>query len=156
MCYFIYFLGIFLLFSHYITSQYLILFSVPYLILSAILFVINSEDNFYLNQKKFLICESLQLLLISMKLQFFFLIWDYSLIFFMAASIYITVLGLLLTIVFSCSVFGFLYNNMRRYKVKSLFWLTWYYVGSGLIYIYLIKGVIIFYNEDEIYQHKVI
>jgi len=74
----------------------------------------------------------------------------------MASSIYLTVLGMLLTIVLSCSLFGFLYNNMRKYKIKSLFWLTLYYVWSGLIYIYLIKGIITFYNEDEIYQHKVI
>lgn len=45
---------------------------------------------------------------------------------------------------------------MRKYKIKALAWLTWYYVWSGLIYIYIIKGVISYYNEDQIYQHKVI
>lgn len=74
----------------------------------------------------------------------------------MASSIYLTVLGMLLSIVFSCSIFGFLYNNMKSYKIKSLFWLTFYYVVQGILYIYLIKGVIIFYNEDQMFQHKVI
>ena len=67
----------------------------------------------------------------------------------MAAAIYLTVLGMLLTIVLSCSLFGFLYTNLRKYKIKSLAWLTWYYLWSGLIYIYIIKGIIRFYNEDS-------
>lgn len=78
-----------------------------------------------------------------------FINWDYTLIFFMAAAIYLTVLGMLLTIVLSCSLFGFLYTNLRKYKIKSLAWLTWYYLWSGLIYIYIIKGIIRFYNEDS-------
>ena len=82
-----------------------------------------------------------------------FINWDYTLIFFMAAAIYLTVLGMLLTIVLSCSLFGFLYTNLRKYKIKSLAWLTWYYLWSGLIYIYIIKGIIRFYNEDSFEQN---
>ena len=78
-----------------------------------------------------------------------FINWDYTLIFFMAAAIYLTVLGMLLTIVLSCSLFGFLYTNLWKYKIKSLAWLTWYYLWSGLVYIYIIKGIIRFYNEDS-------
>lgn len=152
VCYFIYFLGFLLLLRHIITTQYFLFFSFPYLILSIFLFFYNSENNFYLSQKKFAICEAFQLMLISFKFsQLSFINWDYTLIFFMAAAIYLTVLGMLLTIVLSCSLFGFLYNNLRQYKIKSLFWLTWYYVWSGLIYIYLIKGVISFYSEDDVY-----
>jgi len=60
----------------------------------------------------------------------------------MAGAIYLTVLGMLFTIVFSCSQFGFLYQNIGTWKTRSLIWMTWYYISTGLIYIYIIKGMI--------------
>ena len=157
MAYFIYFLGFFLLLSHIITTRFFLLYSLPYILLTVILFFKNADNNMYLSQKKFSIFESFQLFLIAVKFsQIGFVDWNYTLIFFMAAAIYFTVLGLLLTIILSCSLFGFLYRNLESWKIKSLIWMTWYYLWSGMIYIYIIKGVIHFYNEDNIYQHEVI
>lgn len=62
---------------------------------------------------------------------------------------------MLLAIVLSCTMFGFLYDHVRKYILKSLIWLTWYYLWSGLIYIYLIKGIIQFFNEDDIFDHSI-
>ncbi len=156
-CYFVYFLGFLLLFYKLISTRYFLLFGIPYLMLSIVLFFYNAEDNFYLTQKKFAICEAIQLFIISLKFsQLSALNWNYTLIFFMAASIYLTLLGILLTIILSCSFFGFMYRNLEKWKIKALIWMTWYYIWSGLIYIYLIKGAIQFYNEDDIFDHNVI
>ena len=157
LSYFIYFLGYYLVFLNFITTQYFFLFAVPYTILTILLFLTNSESNTYLSQKKFAIFESIQLILISLKFsQISYINWNYTLILFMAAAIYLTVLGMLMTIILSCSIFGFLYNNLIRWKLNSLLWMTWYYLFTGLIYIYLIKGCIQFYNEDDLYDHNVV
>ena len=156
LCYCIYFLGFFLILTNYITDKFFVIFSIPYFILTLLFFFYNSTDKNYITQKKFLIFEAIQLLLISFKFSQISLInWNYTLILFMAGAIYLTVLGILMTIVLSCSLFGFLYNNLIRWKLNSLLWITWYYLWTGMIYIYLIKGVVQFYNEDDIYEHNV-
>jgi hypothetical protein len=115
------------------------------------LFFNSNENNFFISQKKLAIFESLQLMLIAVKFSVPALInWNYALIFFMATAIYLTVLGLLLTIILSCSLFGFLYRGLESWKIKSLFWMTWYYLFGGLTTIYLIKGVIEFYDDENI------
>lgn len=155
--YFIYFLGFLFLLTKIISRKFFLLYSLPYILLTVVLFFKNADDNMYLSQKKFSIFESFQLFLIAVKFsQIGFIDWNYTLIFFMAAAIYLTVLGLLLSIILSCSLFGFLYRNLEGWKIKSLVWMTWYYLWSGMIYVYLIKGIIHFYNEDNIYQHEVI
>lgn len=157
LSYLIYFSGYLLVFSNKITTQYFFLFSIPYTILTILLFLTNSEQNTYLSQKKFAIFEAVQLILISMKFsQVSFINWNYTLILFMASAIYLTVLGMLMTIILSCSVFGFLYNNLSRWKLNSLLWMTWYYLFTGLLYIYFIKGTIQYYNEDDVYDHSVV
>lgn len=157
LSYFIYFLGMLLLFTNLIKARFFLLFSLPYVTLTLLLFICSSEDNMYLSQKKFAIFEGFQLLLIALKLsQIGFLDWNYTLIFFMTGAIYLTVIGLLLTIILSCSLFGFMYRNLEAWKLRSLIWMTWYYLWSGMIYIYVIKGVIQFYNEDNVYERPVI
>ena len=156
LCYMIYFLGFFLILMNYISDKFFVIYALPYFILTLVFFFYNSKERNYISQKKFLIFEAIQLLLISFKFSQISLInWNYSLILFMAGAIYLTVLGMLMTIVLSCSLFGFLYNNLIRWKLNSLLWITWYYLWSGMIYIYLIKGVVQFYNEDDIYEHNV-
>lgn len=155
--YFIYFLGFFLYLSHQITTKFLLLYSLPYIMLATFLFFYSSEDDIYLSQKKFSIFEAFQLFLIAFKFsQISFIDWNYALIFFMTASIYLTVIGLLLTIILSCSLFGFMYRDLEAWKIKSLIWMTWYYLWSGLIYIYVIKGIIQFYSEDNMYERPYI
>ena len=155
--YFIYFLGFLLFFANYISSKFLVLYSLPYFAFTVYLCFYNDDDNMFLSQKKFLIFEAFQLTLIAQKFsQVGDFGWNYSLILFMGASIYMTVIGLLLTIILSCSLFGFIYRGLEAWKVKSLIWMTWYYLWTGMCYIYLIKGVIRFYNEDSLYERPVI
>ena len=49
LCYFIYFLGFYLLLSHVIESIYFLLFSLPYIIFSVVVFFSADGNNFYLN-----------------------------------------------------------------------------------------------------------
>lgn len=149
--YVVYFLGFALVCLGAVSQHFLPLFSVPYLIVTLMLFFSNIENNLFLAQKKFRIFEGVQLALIAAKFSMPQLInWNYALMFFMAGAIYLTVLGLLLTIILSCSLFGFLYRGLERWKVKSLLWMTLYYLFSGLTFIYVIKGVIEYYDDENI------
>jgi hypothetical protein len=149
--YFLFFLGFFLVFVELLPPKYLPIFAVPYLIVSILLFFSANDSNIFLAQKKFAIFEGLQLALIAAKFSIPEMInWNYTLIFFMAGAIYLTVLGLLLTIILSCSLFGFLYSRLESWKIKSLVWMTWYYLFTGLTFIYLIKGVIEFYDDENV------
>jgi hypothetical protein len=149
--YLIYFLGFLLVFLKVISSRFLPLFSLPYVFVTVLLFFSNIENNLFLAQKKFAIFEGFQLALIATKFSIPQLVhWNYGLVFFMAGSIYITVLGLLLTIILSCSLFGFIYRGLEKWKIRSLIWMTFYYLFTGLSYIYLIKGVIEFYDDENV------
>lgn len=151
--YFIYFLGFYLLLANRIGTKFFLLFTLPYLALTLFILFYNSEDNVYLSQKKFSIFEAFQMFLIAIKFaQVGAIDWNYTLLFFMTAAIYVTVIGLLLMIILSCSLFGFIYRDLESWKVKSLIWMTWYYLTTGLIYIYLIKGVIQYYGEENPYD----
>lgn len=155
--YLIYFIGFLLLFTHLITTKFFLFYSLPYMLLTIFFFFYNAEDSVYLSQKKFLIFEGFQLFLIAVKFsQISFIDWNYTLIFFMTASIYLTVIGLLLTIILSCSLFGFMYRDLEAWKLRSLIWMTWYYLWSGMIYIYVIKGIIQYYSEDNMYERPLI
>lgn len=149
--YLIFFLGFLLIFTNLIPAKFLPLFALPYLIVSITLFFSANDSNIFLAQKKFAIFEGVQLALIAAKFSVPELInWNYALLFFMAGAIYLTVLGLLLTIILSCSLFGFLYRGLEGWKIKSLIWMTWYYLFTGLTCIYLIKGVIEFYDDENL------
>ena len=150
--YFIFFFGFLLLMTDLISTKFFLLYSAPYLLLTMVLFFANSDENFFFSQKKFSILEGFQFLLISLKyIQFITISWNYVLIFFMAASVYVTVLGILMSIILACSLFGFIFRQLETWKVKALVWMTFYYLSSGLIYIYLIKGVVHFYGEEDFF-----
>lgn len=150
--YFIFFLGFLLLLLGAISTRFFLLYTLPFLVFTIFLFFLNSDDNLFLSQKKFSFLEGVQLALIAMKFaQVITISWNYALIFFMAAAIYLTVLGLLMSVILSCSVFGFLYRELEPWKVKSLIWMTWYYLWSGLVFIYLIKGIVHFYGEEDFF-----
>ena len=153
--YLIFFLGFLLVFLNVLMPKFLPIFAVPYLIVSITLFFSANDNNIFLAQKKFAIFEGVQLALIAAKFSIPELInWNYALIFFMAGAIYLTVLGLLLTIILSCSLFGFLYRGLEGWKIKSLIWMTWYYLFTGLTFIYLIKGVIEFYDDENLISRE--
>lgn len=155
--YFIYFLGFFLLMSHLISAKFFMLYSLPYLALTLFLFFYNAGDNMYLSQKKFSLFEAFQMVMISLKfVQIASVDWNYILIFFMTAAIYICVIGLLLMIILSCSLFGFLYRGLEPWKVKALIWMTWYYMSTGIMYMFIMKGVVQFYGEDTPFIVRVI
>lgn len=64
-------------------------------------------------------------------------------------SIYILILGLLLSMMLFCTVFETYYNRMSSWKIKALLWTTWFYISSGVSFIYLVKGILIFYREKD-------
>lgn len=68
----------------------------------------------------------------------------------MGVSVYLLVLGLLMSIILSCSLFGFLYRDIESWKVKSLIWMTWYYLWTGMVFVYLVKGTIMYFEDDFI------
>ncbi len=68
----------------------------------------------------------------------------------MGVAVYLLVLGLLMSIILSCSLFGFLYRDIESWKVKSLLWMTWYYLWNGIVFVYLVKGTIMYYEDDII------
>ena len=155
--YLTYFLGFFLLYRGEITNRFLPLYSLPNLIIGIFLFLTDARENTFLAQKKFQIFEAFQLLLIALKFsEIGFVNWNYTLLFFMSASIYMTVLGILMSIILSCSLFGFLYRNIEGWKIKSLLWMTWYYISSGMVYIYFIKGLVQLYHEEDFYEATII
>ena len=148
-------MGFLLVFLGPLPVKYLPIFALPYLIVSILLFFSANDNNVFLAQKKFAIFEGVQLALIAAKFSIPELVnWNYALIFFMASAIYLTVLGLLLTIILSCSMFGFLYRGLEGWKIKSLVWMTWYYLFTGLTFIYLIKGVIEFYDDENLINRE--
>ena len=153
--YFIYFLGFTLVLLNIIQTKYLLLFSFYYLLVATFIFFYNDTENLYLNQKKLSILEAIQLCLISFKFsKADFLNWNYTLIFFMCVGVYLLVLGILMSIILSCSLFGFLYRDIEIWKVKALIWMTWYYLTTGLVFIYLIKGSVIFFNDNDFFEEK--
>lgn len=155
--YFIYFFGFLLFFLRALQPKFLPLFVIPYFIVSTVLFFYNSDEHMYLSQKKFAIVEAVQLLLIALKLsQISNINWSYTLFFFMAGAIYLTVLGLFMVIILSCSLFGFLYRNLESWKVRSLIWMTWYYFCTGIVYVYFIKGAMQFYKEDDFMEPPIV
>ena len=124
-------------------------FTVPYLATAVFVFIYQPEDRLWISQKKFALFQGIQLLIITFKFTHsHFLGWNYVLVIFMAVGAYLMILGLLLCVILSCSLFGFLYRDIEAWKVKSLVWMTWYYLWTGIIFIYLIKGTVIYFGEE--------
>lgn len=149
LCYSTYFLGFLLYLSKKMSVKHLPLFSFPYLVFSVFLLFQPSDEHPYLNQKRFLIIESLQLFLITLKIaQIVPLNWSYTIFILMASSIYITVIGFFLSMILSCSFTGLIYQNIYKWKLFALIWMTWYYLSTGIVYIHLIKGFLKFYHDE--------
>lgn len=151
MGYTLYFFGLILAIGKLIPLIYLPLFALPYLGAATFVMFYKPEDKIWISQKKFCFFEALQLLLISLKLcTSSFLSWNYVLVIFMGVSVYLLVLGLLMSIILSCSLFGFLYRDIESWKVKSLLWMTWFYLWTGVVFVYLVKGTVMYYEDDFI------
>ena len=149
--YFLVFLGFSLCFIKYLNIIMLPIFILPYLFINFSLFIFNNKENVYLSQKNYCLIESIQILMITLKLiDPQVMNWNMTLVFFMACAIYMTTLGLLLIVILSCSLFGFLYQNLEKWKIKSLTWMTSYYLFTGLTYIYFVKGVVEFFDDENI------
>ena len=143
--------GFFLYSIGYIVPCQIFYFVLPFMLIVFLIFVFNADDNIFLAQKSFCLLESIQFMMIAAKLSNPQLMnWNVCFVIYMAAAIYMTTLGLLLSIILSCSMFGFLYRDLESWKIKSLGWMTWYYLFSGLAYIYVIKGIMEFYEDDNI------
>jgi len=81
--------------------------------------------------------------------------WNYILLYFTCVSMYLLVLGILLLMIFSCSIFGIFEYYLDKWKIKSLFFITVYYLGSGLSYLYIIKGILYFKHESFFKNNKI-
>ena len=111
---------------------------------------LNHGENDYTGLKVFTIIEALQFLAIALKLNNLIdFHWNYVLVYFMLASIYMIVLGSILSVIMFCSIIGYLYQGLESWKskifptnkkiVKSLIWMTIYYIGYGYSYVEIIK-----------------
>ena len=150
LSYLVFYTGFLLVLLEIIRSVYLTLFTLPLVAMGIFMFIIETKEHMFLAQKKFMIFEVAQILLICVKLSAAPSInWNYALLFCMAAGIYLTVLGLLMAIMISCSMFGFLFTEIESWKFRSLIWMTWFYLWTGLTVIYLCKSVVMFFNDDD-------
>lgn len=101
---------------------------------------LNHGENDYTGLKVFTIIEALQFLAIALKLNNLIdFHWNYVLVYFMLASIYMIVLGSILSVIMFCSIIGYLYQGLESWKIKSLIWMTIYYIGYGYSYVEIIK-----------------
>ena len=149
--YFIIFFGFTLVYTSYLSISYLPIFVLPYFIITFLIFMFKPEENAFLAQKNYCLIESFQFVLISIKiLDPQIMNWNITLVLFMASAIYMTTLGLLLSVILSCSLFGFLYQDLEKWKLKSLIWMTTYYLFTGINYVYIVKGLIEFFDDDNV------
>lgn len=145
------FTGFALVYCSLVQVLYLPLFVLPYLLVTFAIFMFRSEDNAYLAQKNHCLIEAIQFLFIALKLvDPHVMNWNFTLVMFMTCAIYMTTLGLLLMVILSCSLFGFLYQNLERWKLKSLIWMTSYYLFTGINFVYIVKGLIEYYDDDNV------
>lgn len=145
------FAGFALVYCGVLPVLYLPLFTMPYLVVTFAIFMFRSDDNAYLAQKNFCLIEAIQFLLVALKLvDPQIMNWNFTLFMFMTCAIYMTTLGLLLMVILSCSFFGFLYQNLEQWKLKSLIWMTSYYIFTGINFVYIVKGLIEYYDDDNV------
>jgi hypothetical protein len=149
--YFLMMLGCLLLLSNYINIIYLPIFMFPYLIISFIIFMFRSDDNAYLAQKNHCLIESLQFFMLTLKfLDPETMNWNMTMLFLTSSGIYMTTAGLLLMVILSCTLFGFMYQSLERWKIKALTWMTLYYLFSGITFIYIVKGITDYYHDGDV------
>lgn len=149
VCLQIYFLGFLLYLTGEMPPRPLPLFAVPGLAYSTLVFLYYSEESLSVSTRKFMVIEWLQLLLISLKVSgSVATTWNYTLFLFMAGAIYLAVLGIFLGMILACSVVGMLQGRVLGWKSRALCWMTWNYLSSGIVYIFVMKSLIHFYNDD--------
>lgn len=157
LCYQIYFTGFTFYLAGFINQNYLPLFAVPFFVFSLFVFLYISEQHNEILIKKFMIFDAMQLFFISAKISGMVnSTWNYTLFLYMASAIYLTVLGVFMTLILSCSMIGIFQRRVEAWKVKSLVWLTWNYLSTGFVYIYINKSVIHFYNDDGLTGKEVV
>jgi hypothetical protein len=151
VCLQIYFLGFLLYLTGEMIPRPLPLFAVPGLVYSTLVFLYYSEESLSLSTRKFMVVEWVQLVLISLKVSgTVATTWNYTLFLFMAGAIYLAVLGIFLAMILACSVVGMMQGRLLGWKSRALCWMTWNYLSSGLAYIFLMKGLIHYYNDDGV------
>ena len=149
--YFFTYLGYFFLSLGIISKKYLVLYCLPYFLFTICLFFYNSRDNFVIAQSKFLICESFQFILISLKISGILNIkWKYILLCFLSASFYLLIVGVLILAMFFCALLGIFFNCKKKFILKSMYWLQFYYIWSGGCYLFLMISLIEFFEENSL------
>lgn len=149
--------GFALYFFDLVDAGYLALFPLPGLLYSGLIFLYYSEESPGVMSRKFMIIEWIQLQLIALRVSNVLnTTWNYTLILYMAGAIYMTVLGMFLLMILSCGVIGIFQRRIEGWKVRALIWMTWNYLSSGFVYVYLIKEVIHYYNDDGLSGKEVV
>jgi hypothetical protein len=144
----LYFLGFALYFWGEIQARSLPFFSLPLVVFSLFL-LFQTSDNPYLGQKRFIIIEVGQLVAIALKVGGYLVSgWSYLLFVYTAAVVYALVVGFFLLIILSCSFTGIIYQNIYKWKIRSLTWMSWYYLSTGFMFLALIKGTLQFYRDE--------
>lgn len=153
ICYQIYFLGYFLYLTFHINAKCLPLFACPFMLYALTVFLYTSDHYPEVMTKKFAIFEALQLLFISAKISGMTnLSWSYVLVLYLAGAIYLTVLGMFMCMILSCSLIGIFQRRIETWKSKSLLWMTFNYLSSGIVYILILKAIIHYYKGDILNQ----
>ena len=149
--YFFTYLGYFLYSIKLISPKYLVFYNLPYFIFSFWIFFFNSKNNFIIAQNKFLICESFQFILISLKISGILNFkWKYILLCFLSASFYLLIVGILILAMFFCTILGLFFKCQKKFIIKSMFWLQFYYIWSGGCYLFLLLSLIEFIDENNL------
>lgn len=149
ICYMVLFGGFALYCFEFVGSGYLGLFPLPGLVYSGLIFLYYSEESPGVMSRRFMIVEWVQLQLIALRIcGVLNATWNYTLILYMAGAIYMTVLGMFLSMILGCGVIGIFQRRVEGWKVRALLWMTWNYLTSGFLYVYIVKEVIHYYNDD--------
>ena len=138
-----------------VPAHFLSLFVLPLITFTFCVFFFKESESVFLSQKNIIIVDCVQFLLVSAKLSDPQLMnWNMALVFYISTSVFLCLLGLLLSVILSCALFGFLYRDLPRWKLKSLSWMTFYYLLTGIVYIYMLKGVGEFFDDDNIISRE--
>ena len=101
------------------------LFVLPYIAFGVYILFQNHGANDYTGSKVFTVVEALQFFMISLKMNNYIQIhWNYTMLYFMLASIYMLVLGSILSIIMMCSFVGVMYQNLEAWKRNHFFFMT--------------------------------
>lgn len=148
VAYALFFLGFTMYFAGEIQARSLPFFSLP-LVTFSLFLLFQTSDNPYIGQKRFMVVEVAQLVAIGLKVGGYVVSgWSYLLFIYTGAVVYVLVVGFFLLIIFTCSFSGVIYQNLYKWKVRSLAWMSWYYLSTGFMFLALIKGTLQFYRDE--------